>query len=244
MSIEKYKYYSDSHCTIYHGDCRDVLPELSEVDLVLTDPPYGVTQNEWDETAAVYECFDKLDKWVCTSQNPFSAALIWRYKHLFKYSNVWEKSQAVGFLNCKVMPLRKHEDILVFGNVKYNPQIKKKPIENIRPESDRTKQTDNYNNHPLKSVRSIPIDMEYPTSILKIENEQNTIHPTQKPIKLFKHLILTYSNENEIILDPFMGSGTALRAAKDLNRKCIGIEIEEKYCEIAVKRLQQEVLQF
>jgi len=238
-------YYQDSAVTIYHGDCREIVPQLDKADLCLTDPPYGVTQNKWDITTAVFEIFDNLDKFVCTSQNPFSAELIMKYKKLFKYSDIWEKSQAVGFLNCKVMPLRKHEDILVFGKVKYNPQITKKPIENIRP-LGLIAQTDNYGhigNLNNKEVRTIPNDMCYPVSILKIANEQGTEHPTQKPIKLFKYLILTYSDKSDLILDPFMGSGTTLRAAKDLNRKAIGIEIEEKYCEIAANRMCQEVLE-
>jgi len=82
-----------------------------------------------------------------------------------------------------------------------------------------------------------------PSSVQEFNVNQG-LHPTQKPLKLFSYLVQTYSNPEQTILDPFMGSGTTLRAAKDLNRKCIGIELEEKYCEIAVKRLQQEVMAF
>lgn len=235
-------YYSEPGIEIYCGDCRDILPQLPKVNMItITDPLYGVTQNKWDDINITYGAFDQLNAWVCTCQNPGSAKLIWRYIHLFKYSDVWEKTQAVGFLNCNKMPLRKHEDILIFGNLPYNPQIKKKKPENVRPHGE-TALSDNYGKFKTKRVRTIPENMTYPTSVLKFENEQGTSHPTQKPIKLFKYLILTYSNDNDIILDCFMGSGTTLRAAKDLGRKAIGIEIEEKYCDIAVQRLKQQVL--
>lgn len=121
-------YYCEKNITIYLGDCRQILPELPGVDLVLTDPPYGVTQNEWDDLEITKECFDLITSpLVFTCQNPASAELICRYRKRFKWSDVWEKTQAVGFLNCKIMPMRQHEDILVFadGKIPYFPQIQK-----------------------------------------------------------------------------------------------------------------------
>lgn len=242
-------YYEEPGIQIYHGDCREVLasfPECFKMDLVLTDPPYGVTQNAWDNTAAVFEVLDKLT-WplVCTSQQPFSAALVTRYLSRFKWSDVWEKTQAVGFLNAKIMPLRKHEDILVFcdGRMQYTPQITKKPKLNIRPHGD-TAQSTNYGAFSEKRTRTIALDETYPQSIVRFANSQEGQHPTQKPIELFSYLVATYSLAGQSILDPFMGSGTTLRAAKDLGRKAIGIEIEEKYCEIAAKRMSQSVFDF
>ena len=180
---------------------------------------------------------------VCTSQNPFSAELICKFRKRFKWSDVWEKTQAVGFLNAKVMPLRKHEDILVFckGRMPYNPQIQKKAAENIRPHGD-SAMSSNYGKFNEKRTRTIGQDQTYPQSIVRFANSQDGEHPTQKPVQMFRHLVLTYSNAGDLILDPFMGSGTTLRAAKDLGRKAIGIELEEKYCEIAARRLRQEVL--
>jgi len=240
-------YYEEQGIVIYHGDCREVLPTLPKVDLVLTDPPYGVTENGWDSFAVTVECFDVLQDapLVCTCQNPASAALITRYQKRFKWSDVWEKTQAVGFLNASVMPLRKHEDILVFcdGRMPYTPQLSKKPRENIRPHGN-TAESSNYGAFKAERVRTIALDETYPQSIVRFANCQEGDHPTQKPIPLFSYLIRTYSVETETILDPFMGSGTTLRAAKDLGRKAIGIEIEERYCEIAANRLRQEVLNF
>jgi site-specific DNA-methyltransferase (adenine-specific) len=239
-------YYQDDYCTIYNADCRDILPLLQPVDLVLTDPPYGVTANKWDRTEAVFSVFDSIDcPLVCTSQNPFSAALITTYKSRFKWNDVWLKSQSTGFLNCKIMPMRQHEDILIFchGKMPYFPQLRKKDRHNIRPHGN-TAMSDNYGSFNEKRERSIPENMTYPSSVISIANEQSINHPTQKPLKLFLYLINSYSADKSIILDPFMGSGTTLVAAKELGRKAIGIELEEKYCEIAVKRLRQESFNF
>src|ERR1035437_4458590 len=100
-------YYSHAGIDIYLGDARFIVPQVGRFDMLLTDPPYGVTQNAWDNTEAVIAVFDVMKcPIVCTSQNPFSAELICRYRKRFKWSDVWEKTQATGFLNAKVMPLR------------------------------------------------------------------------------------------------------------------------------------------
>jgi site-specific DNA-methyltransferase (adenine-specific) len=238
-------YYYDDHTAIAHADCRDILPHLPKVDLVLTDPPYGVTQNQWDDLSITLDAFDCLScvPIVCTCQNPSSSILVSRYLKRFKWSDVWEKSQAKGFLNCKIMPLRQHEDILVFcdGKIPFYPQITKKNPDNIRPHLD-TGQSSNYGQFSESRTRTIPLDKTYPRSIVKLNNSQNRYHPTEKPLQLFLYLLKSFSASGDTILDPFMGSGTTLVAAQQLGRHGIGIEIEEKYCEIAVKRLQQEVL--
>jgi site-specific DNA-methyltransferase (adenine-specific) len=239
-------YYSHNGIEIFHCDCREILKRLPNVDLLLTDPPYGVTQNAWDDTAAVFAVFDALNvPTVCTAQNPFTSELVCQYRKRFKWSDVWEKTQAVGFLNVSVMPMRKHEDILVFceGRMPYTPQITDRPEENIRPHLN-TAASSNYGSFKNERERTIPLDKTYPKSIVKFANSQDGDHPTQKPLELFNYLLLTYSFHGNTILDPFMGSGTTLVAAKNLGRKAIGIEIEEQYCEIAAKRLSQEVFEF
>ncbi len=239
-------YYQEDGITIYHGDCRDILPTLEPVDLVLTDPNYGVTQNAWDDLAITKECFDLITvPLVCTCQNPASAELIVRYRKRFKWSDVWEKTQAVGFLNCKVMPMRQHEDILIFasGKIPYYPQMSLKTKANIRPHGS-TNASTNYGKYNNTRYRSIPVGETYPRSIVTFANSQGGLHPTQKPLLLFSYLVSSFSTTGDTVLDPFMGSGTTLVAAKQLGRKAIGIEIEEKYCEIAVKRLAQGVLSF
>lgn len=244
-------YYEEKGITIYHGDCREILPTLEPVDLVLTDPPYGITRNKWD-------CFDFIPQWwecikrlarngvVITAQQPFTSEMVMAGRDWFKWADVWHKTQARGHLNARVMPMREHEDILVFapGKMVYHPQLQRKLSHNMRPISPRTKGTANYGAHGLESDRTIALDEAYPRSVVRFENSQEWQHPTQKPIALVAYLIKTFTNPADEILDPFMGSGTTLRAAKDLGLRAIGIEIEEKYCEIAAERLRQEVLQF
>jgi site-specific DNA-methyltransferase (adenine-specific) len=244
-------YYRDEYATIYHGDCREILPQLEPVDLVLTDPPYNVTQNKWDK-------FDFIPQWwahmrrlaknavVMTAQQPFTSEMVLSNRQWFRWADVWHKTQARGHLNAKVMPLREHEDILVFGpnRVTYNPQLRSKPSYNVRPNTPRTKGTANYGTHGLTSQRTVALDESYPRSVVRFENSQEGLHPTQKPLALFAYLLMTFTNHRDTILDPFTGSGTTLRAAKDLGIKAIGVEIEEKYCEIAAKRMAQEVLSF
>ncbi|MCK4817663.1 site-specific DNA-methyltransferase [bacterium] len=238
-------YYEHKGITIYCGDCLEVMPGFEPVDLVLTDPPYGITQNTWDNIEVTKEAFKLLmpTKLVTTCQQPSSSMLIVEFLKYFKWADVWQKSQATGFLNAKIMPLREHEDILIFANGKmtYNPQLQKKRRENIRPESNRG-QTKNYGRYKGDSSRTIDLNLSYPRSIFYCENSQNGYHVNEKPLKLFNYLVLMYSNKHEVILDPFSGSGTTLVAAKKLGRKAIGIEINECDCEIAVQRLQQEVM--
>ena len=242
-------YYEHAGITIYHGDCREVLPTLLPVDLVLTDPPYGVSRNSWDSTDWI-PSFRPLMEIVCpkaivmTAQQPFSSQIVMSMRDWFKWSDVWRKTQARGHLNANVMPLREHEDILVFSSnsVPFYPQFTRKPTFNIRPNSPRTKGTTNYGKHGLVSERTIPLDESYPRSVVTFSNSQEGEHPTQKPVELFRYLVLSFSFTGETILDPFLGSGTTLQAAKELGRTAIGIEIEERYCEISAKRLSQEVL--
>ena len=239
-------YYEHKEILIYHGDCLEIMPEIESADLVLTDPPYGVTQNTWDDIETTRDAFRLLmpTKLVTTCQQPSSSILIIEFLRYFKWADVWHKSQSTGFLNAKVMPLRQHEDILVFadGRMTYNPQISKKDPANIRPTTNKTSLSSNYGKNRLDARRTINKDMQYPRSIFYCENSQNGYHSNEKPEKLFRYLVLTYSNKYDNILDPFMGSGTTLVVARECGRKAIGIEKEEKYCEIAAHRLQQEVL--
>jgi len=238
-------YYEENGIVIYHGDCREILPEL-EPTIIITDPNYGVTQNKWDDLNVTIECFDLVTvPLVCTCQNPGSAELIMRYKKRFKWSDVWQKTQAVGFLNCKIMPMRQHEDILVFasGKIPFYPQLTQKHKFNIRPHGN-TAASSNYGKFKDERERTISLNESYPRSVVTFANCQDGFHPTQKPVSLFMYIVSSFSTKGETILDPFMGSGTTLYSAKQLGRKAIGIEIEEKYCEIAVKRLAQGVLDF
>jgi len=244
-------YYDEDGIVIYNADCREVLGQFADksFDLVLTDPPYGVTQNKWDS-------FDFIPQWwlqmkrlaknavVMTAQQPFTSDMVIAGRDWFKWADVWHKTQSRGFLNAKVMPLREHEDILVFGpgRVTYNPQFAPKDRANIRPVTPRTKLSDNYGSANLEWKREQPNDVSFPRSVVKFENSQEGQHPTQKPLALFAYLLKTYANSTDVILDPFLGSGTTLHAAKNLGLKAVGVEINRAYCDIAIERLRQQVL--
>ena len=205
-------YYQDSAVTIYHGDCREILPELPKVDLVLTDPPYGV--------GVPYESFDDTTENVRMLIQSTIAPLrniADRVALSCGQDNIWEYPQSDWIL-CWINKAGAHQNrwgfscwtpILVYG---------KDPFRKIG-----------------KGAR--------PDIIEHQETSEKNGHPCPKPIRFWTKLMVRCQPENTgIILDPFMGSGTTLRAAKDLGRKAIGIEIEEKYCEIAARRMAQEVL--
>ena len=162
---------------------------------------------------------------VLTANQPFTTELVESNKSMFKYAWCWEKSLKTNFLNAKKQPLRSHEDILVFYKkpCTYNPQGLKEGFI-----SGGNKITGSYNSWESNSKKQTHTG--YPSSVLKIANPNNgNIHPTQKPLELFEYLINTYSNEDDIILDNCMGSGTTAIASLKTNRKYIGFENDKKH---------------
>lgn len=232
---------------LMQGDCLEKIKEIpgGSVDMVLTDPPYGTTACKWDSIIPLELMWEQLKRIikpngaiVMTASQPFTSVLVGSNLKMFKYSMVWKKSQSTGHLNAWRMPMRAHEDLVVFYNKPptYNPELKDKPTANIRPVTSRTKKTDCYGDHKLNAHRCPP-DKTMPNSVLQFNNAQGTIHPTQKPVALMEYLIKTYTNESETVLDFTMGSGTTGVACKNLNRKFIGIELDEEYFKIAQDRI-------
>lgn len=205
-------YYQDDYCTIYHGDCREILPQLPKVDLVLTDPPYGIGETNEKNLSRVNLALPKdygsyfWDKIVdqslinlCIKSGKFSCIWGGNYYQMHPSSCwlIWDKENGTNdFADCE----------MAWTNYKKAVRLKK---------------------HRWNGM-------------LRKGNEKR-FHPTQKPLDVIKWAMLL-CDDWKTCIDPFMGSGTTLRAAKDLQRKAIGIEIEEKYCEIAAERLRQEVL--
>lgn len=236
---------------IYQRDCIEgmkMIPDKS-IDMILCDLPYGTTQNKWDSVIplkSLWEQYERVIKErgaiVLFSAEPFTSLLITSRLKLFRYDLIWEKSHAVGFLNARRMPMRKHENICVFYKKlpTYNPQIEDKPKENIRPISTKNRLTSNYGSFDEGNHRTIPNDKTYPKSVLSIPNESKTmtVHPTQKPTRLCEWLIKTYTNENETILDNCIGSGTTAVACVKTGRNFIGFETEREYVKIANQRLE------
>jgi len=213
----------------------------------LADPPYGTTACKWDSVIDLELMWAQLKRIVktngaiaMTAGQPFTSILVGSNLRQFKYSMVWKKSQSTGHLNAWHMPMRSHEDIVVFYSKSptYNPELKDKPAANIRPVTNRTRRTDCYGDHKL-DVHRCPPDKTMPNSVLEFNNAQGTVHPTQKPIALMEYLIKTYTNKGDTVLDFAMGSGTTGVACKNLDREFIGIEKDKQYFEIASKRIEE-----
>lgn len=237
--------------TLYNDDMFNVLDKLEpkSVDLLLTDFPYGTlnkSRNQWD-VIIDYEKFWKHIDIICkpnaaiisTASQPFTSFLISSNYDMFKYCLVWEKSKSTGYLNAKKQPLRAHEDIVVFYKKQptYNPQMTKgDPYDKGKAVRDATQ----YGTQ-TKAVHVKNEDgTRYPRSVLyfKTAEFEGKLHPTQKPIALYDYLIKTYSNENDVVLDPCMGSGTTGVAAINNHRNFIGIERDKTFYDIASNRLK------
>lgn len=237
---------------IHHGDCLELMKLIpnNSIDMILCDLPYGTTQNKWDlvlDFDLLWLQYNRIIKKDCpiilTAQSPFDKILGASNIKNLKYEWIWHKSQSTGFLNAKKMPMKEHENILVFYTKlkTYNPILKDKPLKNIRPlKTDKPfTNNGNYGDFKAGNFREIAQDKSYPSSILYYENPQNGLHPTEKPVDLFRYLIKTYSNQGDIVLDNCCGSGTTAIAADLEKRDFICMELESRYFDIAVKRLKQ-----
>ena len=235
---------------LINGDC---LPEMGKlitegikVDMVLCDLPYGVTRNKWDctiDTASLWERWKQLlnPKGVVAlfGQDKFTARMMLSNEKWHRYNLIWQKTTPTGFLNSKRMPLRAHEDIMIFYNElpTYNPQKTK----GHAPVNSYTKHTADGTNYgkTRKGYSGGGSTERYPISVLplKSDKQQSALHPTQKPVSLCEYLIKTYTNEGDLVLDNCMGSGTTGVAAINSNRDFIGIELDKEYFAIALERI-------
>ena len=229
---------------LHHGDCLDVMREIPDrsVDMVLCDLPYGTTQNKWDSVIpldALWREYRRLCKGavVLTGSQPFTSALVMSAVGLFSHSWVWSKSSSTGHLNAKRMPMKIHEDVLVFivRDRVYNPQ-------GLKPYNKTTRRGGNGENFGVSGKENYQEWTNYPRSVLTISGEGKTVHPTQKPVALMEYMIRTYTQEGEVVLDNTMGSGTTGVACATTGRRFIGIERDDKYFEIACKRVEHAYL--
>jgi len=215
----------------------------ASVDMILTDPPYGVTDCRWDTKPKLdfmWQEFNRVLKdngaAIVTATQPFATEVINANRKAFRYDLVWAKSNPVGHLNAKRMPLRQHELVLVFYRKlpTYNPQMV--PGDFREGRSGGACKSGVYANY--KSIVHAS-SLRYPTSLLPIDKEGAgpRRHPTQKPLALFEYLIESYSNPGELVFDPFMGSGTTAVAAKRCGRHYLGFETEREYWEMSNTRL-------
>lgn len=226
---------------LFNEDCLEAmkcLPEQS-VDMILCDLPYGTTQNKWDSViplCPLWQQYKRICKgaMVLTATQPFTSALVMSNTQGFRYSWVWEKSSVTGHLNAHRRPMRNHEDVLVFGEAPYFPQ-------GLRPYKKVKRGGHNGTNFGKSGSENYQESTNFPRTILRINNDSKTVHPTQKPVALMEYLIRTYTNEGGTVLDNTMGSGTTGVACMNTGRSFIGMEkdVEHGYFQIAQKRIEE-----
>lgn len=251
---------------IYLGDCLELMPQIEEksVDLILCDLPYGVLNQrnkhaQWDSIIPfepLWEQYKRLIKdtgiIVLFAQGMFTAKLMMSNPDWWRYNLVWHKEMVTGFLDANRKPLRCHEDICVFApnfyQTTYNPQMTKVPWrERNHRHGNSIRKNSCYGN--FKAIPTRIADDKYPRSIISFPKQKKEgemeykYHPTNKPVDLLRYLILTYSNEGDLVLDNTMGSGSTCVAAIKEKRKFIGIEITEEYFDIAKSRIERELSQ-
>lgn len=224
------------------------IPDQS-VDMILCDLPYGATRCKWDTVIPLEPLWAQYKRVIKTNgaivlfgSEPFASRLRLSNLEWYKYDWIWDKVKGTGFLNAKKQPMRNHENILVFYGKQcvYNPQ---KTFGHVRKQAYKSKrlQTEVYGEQ--KSDTVYDSTERYPRSIqvFSTDTQKSFLHPTQKPVALLEYLIRTYTNEHETVLDSCMGSGSTGVACVNTNRNFIGMELDERYFQIAKKRIYERV---
>ena len=247
--------------TIYNEDCLVGMKRIPDksVDMILCDLPYGTTQNKWDSIIPLEMLWVEYSRIikengaiVLTAQTPFDKVLGVSNLKMLKYEWIWDKRVGTGFLNSKRMPLKSHENILVFYKKPptYNPQMTDAKPENIRPLRISSQTSTNYGKvESLKASDGYDTSKRFPKTVLEYSknnkelNSLNRLHPTQKPVVLFEYLIKTYTNKGETVLDNCMGSGTTAIACLNTDRQYIGFELDETYHKLSLERIENHAQQ-
>ena len=235
---------------LMQGDCLELMKDIPDnsIDMILCDLPYGTTNNKWDkkiDLQALWEQYKRIIKAnaaiVLFSQMPFCVDLIVSNRKWFRYEWIWQKDNSTGFLNANKMPLKCHENILLFYSKlpTYNPQFS----EGTPYYMDGRTASKCYREH-IECITNNSTGKRYPIDIIKFNipkvlfgKRADKFHPTQKPVPLLEYLIKTYTNEGETVLDNCMGSGSTGVACVNTNRNFIGFELDEHYFEIAKWRI-------
>lgn len=250
-------YYDHKGITLYHGDCLEVMQALpaASFDAVICDPPYGTTACAWDSPIPFVPMWAALKRLirprapvVLFGSQPFTSALVMSNIRWFKYQWVWDKVLPTDWHSARHRPMKRHEDVIVFSRgtcstpgkapMPYYPIMRQRdnPVSYMAGAYEQnTKIPTMAKRSPVQIVSTV----RFPTSILTFSNakQDGKHHPTQKPLALMEYLVKTYTNEGGCVLDFTCGSGTTLRACKNLGRSCVGIEQEERYCAVTAHRL-------
>lgn len=244
-----------SNIQLYNGDCLEIMDNLIQqgikVDAIITDIPYGTTHCKWDSIIPFEDMWKRIKEIrkpttpiVLFGSEPFSSSLRLSNIKEYKYDWKWEKTQATGFFNAKKQPMRCIEDICVFYQKQclYNPQKTEghKPVNSYTKYLSTVNKTEVYGKCTKELSGGGNTD-RFPRQLLTYSSDKQTcyLHPTQKPVALMEYLVKTYTNEEDLVLDFTMGSGTTGVACKNLNRNFIGIELDENYFKIAKERINE-----
>jgi site-specific DNA-methyltransferase (adenine-specific) len=246
---------------LIHGDCLEKMKTIPDqsIDMILCDLPYGTTACKWDVVIPfelLWEQYKRIIKdhraIILFGSEPFSSHLRMSNLQWFKYDWYWRKSRPSGYVNAKLKPLKDIETISIFSNgytangssenMIYHPQgLRKVDKEWSRPKNY---MSGDKGVNPARESNQLSRVIEnegYPRQVLDFKNQNNNvIHPTQKPVDLCEYLILTYSNEGETVLDNCMGSGSTGVACINTKRNFIGIEKDDNYFEIAKNRIEEQ----
>lgn len=237
----------------YNEHCLETLKRLPDrsVQLLLQDPPFGVTQNDWDIAPDLSAMWPEWERVIADNgamlffaTQPFATDLIASNRKLFRYDLIWYKPLGTGFLNANRMPMRNHEYILVFYKSLpvYNPQMRKGKL-HVRGFGGKSSKTTNYGEYNIQTYNHC---LYHPESIIQFSNgnkQKENDHPTQKPLDLIRYLVLTYSNPGDLVFDGYLGSGTTLIAAYEEGRQFIGAEMKEVYYAGICKRFKEQTAQ-
>lgn len=229
------------------GDCLEQMTEIPDgsIDMIMADLPYGTTACKWDTVIPfehLWEQYKRIIKpngaIVLTASQPFTSALVMSNLPWFRYSWIWDKKLPSGAVNCNRIPLKRHEDVVVFYGAPptYNPQMRQGAM---RRKGGAGNGAAFGHMEPKISVN----DQYYPTSLLEFSNAdlRGRVHPTQKPVALIEYLIRTYTNEGETVLDNCAGSFTTGVACINTCRRFIGIEKDAAYFEIGRRRIEEAI---
>lgn len=243
---------------LIQGDCLEKMKDIPDgsIDAIITDPPYGTTACKWDAVIPLDAMWAQLKRVikpngaiVLFGNEPFSSLLRVSNLGIYKYDWIWDKNKPTGMLNAKRQPLRRFENVLVFYKKQctYNPQkiinpngVEKRSLYGFNRDNEGGETTGHIKKGGVSS--HYEADKLLPVNIQVFKKPNKPVHPTQKPVALMEYLIKTYTNENELVLDFTMGSGTTGVACVNTNRNFIGIELDEGYFKIAQDRINQAVV--
>lgn len=240
------------NCKLYNGNCLELMKDIPEksIDMVLCDLPYGSTPLTWDKPLSIKKLWDFYNKIIKTNgcialfgQEPFSSFVRLSNLDMFRYDWYWQKERLTNIFQIKTRPGKVIETISIFyqSNPTYNPQ---KLVHNGKKVTNKIGETAKFSYTQVGKSNLKPLEYNddgtrYPIQVLKInhDNLREILHPTQKPVALLEYLIKTYTNENMVVLDNCMGSGSTGIACINTNRKFVGIELNKEYFNIACERI-------